>query len=59
MYEMSKKCPFNGKVTMPMGARLKYECREQSCRMCVNGRCVILATYFHVSEMLDKMEGRK
>lgn len=59
MYEQSQKCPFNGKTTMPFNARLKYECKEKTCRMCVNDRCAILATYYHVSEILDKMEARR
>jgi hypothetical protein len=53
--EGMKKCPFYNVSTRPMGARIREECNKTECRFCLDGRCIIIASYF----MLNDLTGNK
>lgn len=41
----NRKCPFNGKDTLPFNAKKTYECRDNECRFQINGVCAVIGSF--------------
>lgn len=51
----NRKCPLNGKDTLPIKPKYNFDCHDTECRFQHDGKCVLIANFYETRLLSDNL----